>query len=38
MELTGYAKVHLWVEADGSDEMDLFITLMKLDARGDFCP
>ena len=38
VELTGYAKVHLWVEADGSDEMDLFITLMKLDANGDFVP
>lgn len=38
VELTGYAKVRLWVEAQGSEEMDLFITLMKLDARGEFVP
>ena len=38
VEMTGYAKVRLWVEADGSDEMDLFITLLKLDANGDFVP
>ena len=34
VELTGYAKVRLWVEADGNDEMDLFITVMKLDENG----
>lgn len=28
-ELTGYAKLHLWVEAGSHDEMDLFITLKK---------
>jgi hypothetical protein len=38
VELTGYSKVRLWVEADGSDEMDLFITLMKLDENGEFLP
>jgi putative CocE/NonD family hydrolase len=38
VELTGYAKVRLWVEARGGDEMDLFITLMKLDANGEFVP
>jgi len=38
VELTGYAKVRLWVEADGSSEMDLFITVMKLDESGEFLP
>jgi len=38
VELTGYAKAHLWVEADGSDEMDLFLTLMKLDENGQWLP
>jgi transposase InsO family protein len=28
----------LWVEADGSEEMDLFITLMRLDENGGFLP
>ena len=31
----GYPKVCLWVEADGSDDMDLFVFLQKLDAGGE---
>ena len=31
-ELTGPMKLKLWVEADGSDDMDLFLTIEKLDA------
>jgi hypothetical protein len=31
-EFVGYPKVQLWVEADGSDDMDLFVFLQKLDA------
>jgi uncharacterized protein len=38
VEITGYSKVRLWVEADGSDEMDLFITMMKLDEDGRWLP
>jgi predicted acyl esterase len=38
VELTGYAKVRLWVEADGSDDMDLFVTIMKLDEDGQWLP
>lgn len=34
-ELTGYAKLRLWVEAEGADDMDLFVALQKLDANGD---
>ncbi|MCW3837642.1 CocE/NonD family hydrolase [Sphingomonas canadensis] len=34
-EITGHASVRLWVEADGSDDMDLFVALQKLDAAGD---
>lgn len=33
-ELIGYPKAHLWVEAQGSDDMDLFILVEKLDAQG----
>jgi hypothetical protein len=33
-ELTGHASLHLWVEADGSDDMDLFVALQKLDRDG----
>lgn len=33
-EFVGYPKAHLWVEADGSDDMDLFVFLQKLDASG----
>ena len=37
-ELTGYMKLHLWVEADGADDMDLFATIQKLDEKGNFLP
>lgn len=32
--LVGYPKAHLWVEADGHDDMDLFVLVQKLDAHG----
>jgi uncharacterized protein len=32
--LAGYAKAQLWVEARGSDDMDLFVLVQKLDAEG----
>ena len=31
-EITGYAKLKLWIEAEGADDMDLFVALQKLDA------
>ncbi|MBC2776003.1 CocE/NonD family hydrolase [Parasphingopyxis marina] len=34
-ELTGYMKLKLWVEAEGADDMDLFVALQKLDAEGE---
>jgi predicted acyl esterase len=37
-ELTGYMKLRLWVEADGADDMDLFIAVQKLDEKGNFIP
>ena len=37
-ELTGHIKLRLWVEADGSDDMDLFVGLDKLDAQGERVP
>jgi uncharacterized protein len=33
-ELSGYAKLKLWVATDGADDMDLFVALRKLDRRG----
>lgn len=33
-EISGNANLTLWVEADGSDDMDLFVALQKLDADG----
>jgi len=37
-EITGYLKLHLWVEADGHDDMDLFISIQKLDHKGEWLP
>ncbi len=34
-ELTGYMKLRLWVEADGSNDMDLYVFVQKLDAQGN---
>jgi predicted acyl esterase len=33
-ELTGYMKLKLWVSAEGSDDMDLFVGIKKFDKRG----
>lgn len=38
VELTGPAMLRLWVEAEGSDDMDLFVALQKLDAQGQVVP
>lgn len=32
--LVGYPKAHLWVEARGAADMDLFVLVQKLDAQG----
>ena len=32
--LVGYPKAHLWVEAKGADDMDLFVLIQKLDRHG----
>ncbi len=37
-EITGYMKLRMWVEADGHDDMDLFITIKKLDEDGNWLP
>ena len=34
-EFVGYPKLRLWVEADGSDDMDLFVFLQKLNSRNE---
>lgn len=33
-EITGYSSLRLWVEAQDSDDMDLFVALQKRDATG----
>lgn len=37
-EITGYMKLHLWVEADGHDDMDLFVNIQKTDEKGEWIP
>jgi len=32
--LVGYPKAHLWIEAAGSDDIDLFVLVQKLDKHG----
>jgi uncharacterized protein len=34
-ELTGHMRLRLWVEARGSDDMDLFVALQKVDRSGE---
>ncbi len=34
-QLTGYLKAHLWVEARGADEADIFVLVEKLDKNGN---
>lgn len=34
-EIVGYPKAAFWVEADGSDDMDIFVLLQKLNAAGE---
>lgn len=37
-EIAGFIKLHLWVEAEGNDDMDLFVNVQKLDANGNWLP
>lgn len=37
-EITGYMKLRLWVEADGHDDMDLFVNIQKTDEKGGWIP
>ncbi len=37
-ELTGYMKLRLWVEAEGHDDMDLFVNIQKTDKDGNWIP
>ena len=37
-EITGYMKLRLWVEADGHDDMDMFVNIRKLDDEGKYLP
>ena len=37
-ELTGHMKLHLWVEAQGNDDLDIFVAVQKLDAEGNWLP
>jgi uncharacterized protein len=35
-EITGHAKLRLWIEAVDSNDMDLFVALQKLDRTGEY--
>ena len=37
-EITGFMKLRLWVEAEGHDDMDLFVSIQKLDKDGNWLP
>ncbi len=37
-EITGFMKLHLWVECRGHDNMDLFPWVIKLDKDGNYVP
>jgi len=37
-EIVGHMKLRLWVEAIGSDDMDLFIAVQKFDRHGNYVP
>jgi predicted acyl esterase len=37
-ELTGYFKLRLWVEAQGHDDMDLFVVVQKIDEHKNVIP
>ena len=37
-EISGYLKLHAWLEADGHDDMDLFLYIRKLDEKGNWIP
>ena len=37
-EITGYLSARLWVEAVGSDDVDIFLTVQKVDADGAVVP
>jgi len=37
-ELTGHMNLRLWVQADGSDDLDLFVALEKVDRAGNLVP
>jgi predicted acyl esterase len=36
VEITGYMKLHLWVEADDHNDMELFVNIRKLDEKGNY--
>jgi putative CocE/NonD family hydrolase len=38
MDIVGNMKLRLWVEADGSDDMDLFVAIQRFDGAGEFVP
>ena len=37
-ELTGGMLLHMWVEAEGNDDMDMFVAVQKLDDKGKWLP
>ncbi len=37
-DLVGPMRLHLWVQAEGADDMDLFVAVQKVDQQGEIVP
>ena len=37
-DLVGHMKLRVWMKPDGSDDMDVFVVVQKLDAKGEVVP
>lgn len=37
-EITGHMLLHMWVEAESHDDMDIFVAVQKLDEKGKWLP
>lgn len=37
-DLVGHSKLRLWMSTDGSDDLDIFVALQKLNAAGEIVP
>ena len=38
LDVVGHMTLRLWVQADGADDMDLFVAIQRFDGAGEFVP